>query len=93
MTTKKLSRKQIVVSMGSNNVERVMAKSNTNIVDINRLLKGVKSEVSVNFICSDNKGLLLITNKVAASSNLNFIEKYFKELNDVDRNEVISPRA
>jgi len=78
--------------MGSNNIERVIAKANTNIVNINRLLKEFKLEVSVDFICLDNKGLLLTTNKVAASSSLNIIEKYLKELNNVDSNKVISPR-
>jgi len=42
-----------------------MAKANAHVSNINQLLKGVKSEVSVDFICSDNKGLLLTTNKVA----------------------------
>jgi len=81
MTTKEPSKKQIIIHMGSNN-----------IVNINRLLKGFKLEVSVNFICLDNKGLLLTTNKVVASSDLNIIEKYLKELNDVDSNEVMSSR-
>jgi len=72
MTTKGPSKKQIIIYMGSNN-----------IVNINRLLKGFKLEVSINFICLDNKGLLLTTNKVAASSDLNIIKKYLKELNDV----------
>ena len=92
MTTKILSRKQIIISIGSNNVERAMVKTNANVVNINRLLKGVKSEVSVNFIHLDNKGLLLTTNKVAASSNLNIIEKYLKELNNIDSNKVMSSR-
>ena len=67
-----------------------MAETNTNIVNTNRFLKEVKLEVSVDFICLNNKGLLLTTNKVAASSDLKIIEKYLKELNNIDSNEVIS---
>ena len=89
MTTKRPSKKQIIVSIGSNNVERVMAKAKTIIVNINRLLKGIKSKVSVDFIQADSKGLLLTTNKVAATSNLNIVEKYLKELNN---SEIISSR-
>ena len=57
---------------------------NTYIMNINRLLKGVKSKISTNYIHSDNK---LIT-----SSNLNIVKKYMKELNNVDLNNIISPR-
>ena len=90
MTTKRPSKKQIIVSIGSNNVERVMAKAKTIIVNINRLLKGIKSKVSVDFIQADSKGLLLTTNKVAATSNLNIVEKYLKELNNANNSEIIS---
>lgn len=92
MTTKRPSKKQIIVSIGSNNVERVIAKAKTIIVNINRLLKGIKSKVSVDFIQADGKGLLLTTNKVAATSDLNIIEKYLKELNNVNNSEIISSR-
>ena len=40
------------------------------------MLKEVKLEVSVDFICLDNKDLLLTMNKVIASFDLNVIEKY-----------------
>jgi len=53
-------------------------------------LKGVKSEVSVDFIHFDNKGLLLTTNKVAVLSDLNIIEKYLKDSNEHEKD--MSPR-
>ena len=65
--------------MGSNNINRVIAKATTHIFIINKLLKRVKSEILVNFIWSDNKGLLVITNKVAVTSNLSIVEKYIKK--------------
>ena len=92
MTTKRSFRKQIIILMSSNNVERIMAKTKITIVNINRLLKGIKSEVSVNFIQADCKGLLLITNKVAATSDLNIVKKYLKELNNVDNSKIMSSR-
>jgi len=36
--------------------------------------------------------LVIITNKVAATLDLNIIEKYIKNVNDVDVNNVMSPR-
>jgi len=50
MTTKDLSRKQIIISMSTNNMERVLANSNVHVVNINRLLKGIKLKISAGFI-------------------------------------------
>jgi len=47
---------------------------------INQLLKEVKSEYSVNFICQDNKNLLITSNKVVFLSDLNVIEKYINNI-------------
>lgn len=68
-----------------------MVKANIHVSNINRLLKGVKSEIFIEFIHSNNKRLLITTNKVAVISNLNIIEKYIKDLNNVDLNDIISP--
>ena len=90
--TKGLSRKQIIISTSINNVKIVTVQSNTYIANINRLLKEVKSEISADYIHSDNKRIVIITNKTVISSNLNIVEKYIKELNYVDSNNIISPR-
>jgi len=92
ITTKSLSRKQIIISIGSNNAEKVMAKANIYISNINRLLKRVKSEIFVDYICSNNKRLVITTNKVAAISDLNIIKKYMKNLNNVDSNSIMNLR-
>ena len=92
MITKNLSRKQVIVPMGSNNTKRVMAKTDTRVFNINRLFKEVKSEISINLIYSNNKRLLITTNKVAAISNLNIIKKYMKDINDVDSSDIISSK-
>ena len=76
--------------MRSNNSKRVIAKANAHATNINRLLKRVKFTISIDFICTDNKGILITTNNVASASDLNIIEKYVKELNDIDHNNIIS---
>lgn len=85
-------RKQIIISIGFSNSKRVMTKFNAYISNINRLLKKVKSEISINFIQSDDKELLLTTNKVTDTSDLNIIKKYLKELNNIDHSKIMSPR-
>ena len=92
MTTKDSSRKYIIIPIGSNNAEKIMVKANTYSSNINRLLKRVKSKISVDFIWSDKKELLITTNKVAAISDLNIIEKYLKNLNNVNSNYIMSSR-
>ena len=50
MTTKSLLRKQVIIPMRFSNSKRVITKANTYVFNINRLLKGVKSEISIDFI-------------------------------------------
>ena len=62
------------------------------VLSINHLLKDIKSEICVDFICSDNRRIINTTNKVAYALNINIIEKYTKNLNNVNLNKVISLR-
>jgi len=57
-----------------------------------RLLKDIKSEVSTDYIWSDNKGVIITTNKVAIFSDLKIMKKYMKDLNNIDSNNIMSPR-
>ena len=50
----------------------------------------MKSKVSANFICSNNKEVIITTNKAKASSDLNIVERYVKELNDINSNNVMN---
>jgi len=40
----------------------------------------------------DDKGMVITTNKVVVTLDLNIIEKYIKNVDDIDLNKVISPR-
>ena len=64
--------------MSTNNSKAIIIQANEHILNINRLLKGVKSDVSVDFICSDNKGVI-----AATPLDLSIVEKYVKELNNI----------
>ena len=65
--------------MSTNNFKAIITQANEHILNINRLLKGVKSDVSVDLICSDNKEVI-----VATPSNLSIVEKYVIELNNIN---------
>ena len=84
MTIKSSSRKQVIIPMNANNSEAIILQESTQISNINRLLKGMKSEILADFICSNNKGVVIMTNKAAATSNLSIIRKYIKRVDNVD---------
>ena len=92
MITKGLSRKKIIISMSMNNVKKVIVQSNVYVTNINQSLKDIKPEICANFIHPNNKRIIIITNKVTLTLNMSTIEKYIKNLNNIDLNKVISSR-
>ena len=92
MTTKGLSRKQVIIPMGGDNVISFMKNSSLHMANLNRTLRNSKSEVLVNYIQPENSGISVITNKVALQSNLSIIDNYVKSLNDINSLQVEEPR-
>jgi len=90
--TKDLLRKQIIILMSLGNSNKFMVLSNKHVSKINKAFKDIKSDILANFIQADNKGLTITTNKVISTSDLSIIEKYIKNINVVDSNNVLSLR-
>jgi len=88
--TKGSLRKQIIILMSSTNSERFIVILSKHIANINRVLKDIKLDIMANFIYKDNRGLIITTNKVVATSNLNIIKSYIKNVNVVNLNEIMS---
>jgi len=84
MTTKGPSRKQVIILIGNENIIKFMKNSSIHITNLNRNLRNAKSEVLVDFICSDLLGITVVTNKVLFPSNLLIIENYVKNLENID---------
>ena len=84
MTTKNPSRKQVIISMIKDNIDKFMKNSLIHVTNLNRNLRNAKSEVLVNFICSDLLGIMVVTNSVLVNSDLLIIEKYVKNLENID---------
>jgi len=68
MTTKGLSRRQIIVPMSNANSLKFILLLGDNIANINRELKNIKSDILADFI--------ITTNKVAVMFNLGVIENF-----------------
>ena len=69
-----------------------MALSSIHIADLNRSLKNIKSDVIVDYIQLELIGITIVTNKVALSLNLQVIENYVKNVENVNLEYIEAPR-
>jgi len=92
MTTKGPSRKQIIIPMTNELGKRFTKDLASHITNINHILKNIKSNICADYISSDNKGVNIVTNNIASSSNLQEIEKYIKQFLDDNSNSIVTPR-
>ena len=46
----------------------------------------------VDYICADSKGIIIATNNITSSSDLQFIKKYIKNTSSIEANQVQSPK-
>jgi len=92
MTTKGPSRKQVIVPMNTNFAKKFIKDSSLHVVNINCALKAIKSSTIVDFICVENKGIIITTSNVSLGSDLQEIEKYVKNSLIFDADQVSSPR-
>ena len=73
------------------NVELIINLANLYISNINKYLKNIKSDIIANFICSINNKLIITINKLANTSDLNIIEKYIKNIQNINLNSINYP--
>jgi len=74
--------------MSNDNKTKFMEDSCNHVTNINRALKNIQSEVMVNFICSDQSGVTIVTNKVVSLLDLQTIESYVKSAKYIIAKEV-----
>ena len=92
MTTKGPSRKNIIIPMSSDNASSFMRNSSLNVANINRELQNARTDILVDYIKSDNTGIIVTTNKVAQQSDLAIIDRYVKNSNDINSLQAEDPR-
>ena len=83
MTTKKPSYKQVIVLMSKTNVDNFIASVTGHITNINRTLKNIKSKVIVDYIWPETTGIIIVSNAIATSSNLQVIKNYVKNVENI----------
>ena len=92
MTTKGPSRKNIIILMSSDNASSFMRNSSLNVANINRDLQNARTDILVDYIKSDNTGIIVTTNKIAQQSDLSIIDHCVKNSNDINSLQVEDPR-
>ena len=92
MTMKGPSKKQVIVPMNLNNRNQFIKDLSAHVTNINRALKNIKSEIVADFIYLDNRSIIITTNKVSNTLNLQIINKYIKNVNNIELNQVKAPR-
>ena len=84
--------KQVIISMSNYNKAKFMESSSTYITNLNRALKNIKSEVMADFVCIDQTNIIIVSNKVTSSLNLQTIKKYIKNTNLINSNKDNAPQ-
>jgi len=83
MTTKELSRKQVIIPITRFNTEIIINSAYQHIANINRCLKKIKSDILANFICKDNNRIIITSNQATFTLDLKIIKKYFKSIKKI----------
>ena len=91
MTIKGLLRKQIIIPVAKLNTELIINSTSSNIANINKCLKNAKSDIIANFIHLTNDRVIITTNKPANISDLLIIEKYMKNINNINSDNIDCP--
>ncbi len=77
--------------MSSDNNSTFMKNSSLHVANINRNLKNAKSEVLVDYIQSNLLDITIVTNKISQQSDLQIIDQYVKNSNDINVLQVEEP--
>ena len=74
--------------MNLENTINFIKDTSTHVTNINRALKNIKSDIIADFIQLDNKRVVITTNKVSGTLNLQTIKRYVKNINSIKSNQV-----
>jgi len=78
--------------MSINNAKNFAKNSSIHVININRSLKNIKSDIMANFIHIDNKDIIISTSKVTSPLDLQSIKKYVKNTHYIEAEHTKSLR-
>ena len=92
MTTKGLSRKQVIIPMSNDLSKKFIKNSSMHVININQALNNINSKMIVDFICVKDKGIVITTNNISLNSDLQEIKKYIKNSLSTNAEQISSLR-
>ena len=91
MMTRKQSRREVIIPITKANAELIVNSAHIYISNVNKCLKNSKSDTFADFIQFNVNGIIITTNKLASDLDLSTIEKYLKNVQNVNLNSIESP--
>ena len=77
--------------IGNNNILKIILSADNHILNINRKLKNLKSDIIADFVWADHYSFIITTNKVVLSSDLSTIKSYIKNVDSLELNDILTP--
>jgi len=84
MITRGPLRKEIIIPMAKTNAGLIINSAHIHISNVNKCLKNSKSDIIADFIHVTNNEIIITMNKLANMLNLSTIEKYLKNIENVN---------
>ena len=91
MITRGQSKREVIIPMIKTNAELIINSAHIYISNINKCLKNSKSNIFADFIRFNANRIIITTNKPASDLNLSTIEKYLKNVQNVNPDSIESP--
>jgi len=91
MTTRGPLRREVIIPMTKVNAELIINSAHIHISNVNKCLKNSKSDTFADFIRFNVNRITITTNKPASGIDLSTIEKYLKNIENVNPESIESP--
>ena len=91
MTTREPLKREVIIPMIKVNAELMINSAHIHISNVNKCLKNSKSDTFADFIRFNVNGITITTNKPASGIDLSTIEKYLKNIENVNPESIESP--
>ena len=90
MTTRRQSRREVIIPMTKTNAELIVNSAHIHISNINKCLKNSKSDIFTDFIQYNINEIIITTNKPTSNLDLSTIEKYLKNVQNINPDSIES---
>ena len=78
--------------MDKENTNKFIASASNHIANINRVLKTIKLDVMADYVWQKPIDVTIVTNKVVLPSNIQIIENFIKNVENINSENIKSPK-